>query len=346
MKLAVQVAYWPWFEVQEQFDIARLADELGYHSVWVAEGWGQEATAVLGSLAAITRQIKLGAGIFQIPARQPTTAAVAASTIDRISNGRMLIGLGLSGPQVSEGWYGVPFNAPLGRTREYIEIIRQVLGGDYVDYHGKHWDIPSTEGGMGLGKSLRIMGRPVQPRIPIYLGVAGERTVEQAGALADGWLPFLYSTQHSAILTEPLRRGLAKAGRSRSEITIAPTVPAAVHEDLDTARNLVRPMIAMYLGAMGAKDKNFYVEIATRYGHGESANACQDAFLAGNRAEAEAALSDELIDLVSLATTPDTLESRLQEFAAADVDLLIVVPFGDSAELLKQLAHANEGVNA
>ena len=141
MKLGVSLAYWPWFEVDEQFALARLADELGYHSVWVAEGWGQEATAVLGSLAAITQQIKLGAGIFQIPARQPTTAAVAASTIDRLSNGRMLMGLGLSGPQVSEGWYGVPFTHPLGRTREYIEIVRQVLSGDYVNYRGKHWDV-------------------------------------------------------------------------------------------------------------------------------------------------------------------------------------------------------------
>jgi F420-dependent oxidoreductase-like protein len=345
VKLGVSLAYWPWFEVHEQFGLARLADELGYHSVWVAEGWGQEATAVLGSLAAITQQIKLGASIFQIPARQPTTAAVAASTIDRLSNGRMLMGLGLSGPQVSEGWYGVPFTYPLGRTREYIEIVRQVLSGDYVTYRGKHWELPLTGGGTGLGKPLRITGRPVQPRIPIYLGVSGERTVEQAGALADGWLPFLFSPQHAALLTEPLRRGLAKSGRSRSEMTIAPTVPAAVHDDVDTARDLVRPMIAMYLGAMGAKGKNFYVEIANRYGHGESANACQDAFLAGNRAEAEAAVSDELIDLVSLATTPENLESRLQAFVDADVDLLIVVPFGDGAQLLKQLSQANAGTN-
>lgn len=343
MKLGVSLGYWPWFEHDEQLALARLVDRLGYHSVWVAEGWGQEATAVLGSLAAVTEQIRLGAGIFQIPARQPTTAAVAASTIDRLSGGRMLLGLGLSGPQVSEGWYGVPFVSPLGRTREYIEIIRKTLSHEYVTYEGKHWTLPLTEGGTGLGKALRIMGRPIQPNIPIYLGVSGERTVEQAGVLADGWLPFLFSPQHAEMLTAPLHRGLAKAGRSRSEMTIAPTVPAAVHENIDVARDLVRPMIAMYLGAMGAKGKNFYVEIAARYGHGESASACQYAFLAGDRAGAEAALSDELIDLVSLATTPENLEARIEAFALADVDLLIVVPFGDRPQLLERISQANTG---
>ncbi|NKQ56966.1 LLM class flavin-dependent oxidoreductase [Amycolatopsis sp. K13G38] len=337
MRLGVSLAYWPWFEIEEQFTLAKLADRLGFESLWVAEGYGQDGVALLGALSSVTERIGLGAGILQIPARQPATTAMAASTVDRLSGGRMLLGLGLSGPQVSEGWYGVPFTAPLRRTREYIDIIRQALSGAPLEYEGREWTLPVREG-LGLGKPLKLLGAPVQNRIPIYLGVGGAKTVEQAGALADGWLPFLFSPEHADMLTAPLIRGIEKAGRRRSDVVMAPTVPAALHDDLDTARDLVRPMVAFYLGGMGAKDKNFYVELAERYGHGASAHACQDRFLAGDRKGAAAALSPELLDLVALTATSGTLEKKLSAYETAGVDTLVVTPFGDRPALLKALA--------
>jgi F420-dependent oxidoreductase-like protein len=340
MRLGVSLAYWPWFTVEEQFTLARSADRLGYDSLWVAEGYGQEAVALLGALAAVTERIALGTGILQIPARQPAAAATAAATLDRISGGRLLLGLGLSGPQVSEGWYGVPFTAPLRRTREYVEIVRAALSGRHLEYQGREWTIPTPDG-LGLGKPLKMLGGgSIQPRIPIYLGVGGPKTVHQCGQIADGWLPFLFSPEHAAMLSEPLLRGIADAGRDRSDVRITPTVPAAIHPDLDTARDLVRPMIALYLGGMGARGKNFYTELAVRYGHEASALACQDRFLAGDRAGAQAALSPELIDLVSLAATPSTLEKKLIAYRDAGVDTLVVTPFGDRPALLETLAAA------
>ena len=181
-------------------------------------------------------------------------------------------------------------------------------------------------------------GGPIQDPIPIYLGVAGRKTVEQCGELADGWFPFLFSPEHSAMLTEPLLRGLARSGRQRSAMSIAAAVPAAVHTDLDTARDLVRPLLAFYLGGMGTRDKNFYTELAVRYGHGASARRCQDRFLAGDRRGAAAALTPELIDLVAIAATPATLDKSVARFADAGVDSLVVVPFGDRPGVLDALA--------
>lgn len=338
MRLGVFVAYWPWFTFDEQVALTRQADRLGYESVWVAEGYGQESVAVLGALSAVTDRIRLGTGIMQIPARQPAAAATAAATLDRISGGRLLLGLGLSGPQVSEGWYGVPFTAPLRRTREYVEIIRKACGGDRLTYSGREWTIPST-GGLGLGTPLKMLGGgPVQERIPIYLGVGGPRTVEQCGEIADGWFPFLFSPEHAAMLTEPLLRGLARSGRDRSAMSITAAVPVSVHEDRDTARDLVRPLLAFYLGGMGSREKNFYTELAVRYGHGASARECQDRFLGGDRAGAGAALTAELIDLVAIAATPATLEKQVARFADAGVDTLAAIPFGDRPAVLDALA--------
>ena len=341
MQLGVFVAYGPWYSAAEQLALARQADDLDFHSVWVAESYGQDASTVLGALAAVTDRIRLGAAIMQIPARQPTAAATAAATLDRISGGRALLGLGLSGPQVSEGWYGVPFTAPLRRTREYVEIVRAALSRQKVIYSGTEWTIP-TVGGLGLGKPLKMLdGGPVQDHLPIYLGVGGPRTVEQCGRIADGWLPFLFSPEHAELLVEPLHRGLEKAGRDRSEVRIAPTVPTAVDDDIDVARNAVRDILAFYLGGMGTRDKNFYVDLATRYGHAESALACQDHFLSGDRRAAGQALTRELVDTMALVATPDSLGTRLRAYEAAGVDTLIVMPFGDRSSLLEILARTH-----
>jgi F420-dependent oxidoreductase-like protein len=337
MHIAAYLAYAPWIPLDEQLRLGRLADEVNLHSVWVAETWGQDASAVLGGLATTTQRVGLGTAIMQIPARAPTATASAISTIDQMSGGRAMLGLGLSGPQVSEGWYGVPFTSALGRTREYIEIIRLAWSQEKVEYDGRHWQLPSHEG-TGLGKPLRLIGRPIQERVPIYLGVIGEKTVRQAGMIADGWLPAFYSPRHAAALNEPLLAGIEAAGRRREDVTIAPTVPVAIADTTAEARDLLRPILTFYFGAMGARGANFYVDLATRYGFGDVALACQERFLAGDQSGAAAELTPEVIDLAAIAATPATLQRRLSEYADAGADLLLALPFGDREQVLRALA--------
>jgi F420-dependent oxidoreductase-like protein len=341
MRVGLFLAYWPWFSADDQVELARLADELGLDSVWISEAWGQDAVSVLGMLAGRTERVALGSGLMQIPARQPTATAMAAATLDVLTGGRFRLGLGVSGPQVSEGWYGVPFRRPLRRTREYVEIVRRALAREApLQFEGEEWTLPLAEGGTGLGKPLKLLTKPVQDRIPIYLGAIGPKAVEQVGEIADGWLPFLLNPAQPDVLLDPLRAGAASAGRSLEDIDVAPVVPVAVHDDLEEARNLARPWLTFYLGAMGARDKNFYVDLAARYGFGEPARACQEAFLAGDRMGAAAALTPELIDAAALVATPAGLDDRLAAYEAAGVDTLVAVPSGDRAQTVRTLAAA------
>ena len=331
MNVGLFLAYWPWFTPEEQIDLAVLGDRLGLECVWISEAWGQDAVSVLGNLAARTERIKLGSGLMQIPARQPTATAMAAVTLDVLSKGRFRLGLGLSGPQVSEGWYGVEFAKPVTRTREYIEIVRAALDGDKVEYQGEFWHLPlAADEGLGLGRPLRLLARPIQERLPIYLGAIGPKAVEQVGALADGWLPFMYSPVNPDILREPLLRGIESAGRAISDVNIAAVVPTAVADTVDEARDAARPWLTFYLGAMGAKAKNFYVELADLYGYGDSARECQDLFLAGDRLGAANALTDELIDVGAIATTDGLLADRMAAYAEIGVNELVAVPCGDT----------------
>ena len=345
MRVGLFLAYWPWFTVAEQVDLAVLADDLGLDSVWISEAWGQDAVSVLGMLTGKTERVALGSGLMQIPARQPAAAAMAAASLDVLSNGRFRLGLGVSGPQVSEGWYGVPFARPLARTREYVEIVRTALSRELLEHAGSEWTIPLDEshGGTGYGKPLKLLARPVQERIPIYLGAIGPRAVVQAGEIADGWLPFLLNPDQPELLMDGLRAGASTAGRSLADIDIAPVVPVAVHEDLAEARHQVRPWLAFYLGAMGAKDKNFYVQLAGRYGHEASAVACQEAMLAGDRMGAAMALSDELIDAAAICATPAGLDARLAAYAAVGADTLVAIPAGDKPAVVRALAAAAGG---
>ena len=313
-----------------------LADEQGLDSVWISEAWGQDAVSVLGLLAGKTERIALGSGLFQIPARPPTAAAMAAASLDVLSGGRFRLGLGVSGPQVSEGWYGVPFTRPVSRTREYVEIVRMALARKTVRHDGREYKLPLD----GV-RPLKLLAKPVQERIPVYLGAVGPRAVEQVGEIADGWLPFMLDPEHAATLFEPLDRGLEKAGRTRADIDVAACTAMAIEDDLDAAREAVRPWLAFYLGAMGSKEKNFYVELADRAGHGDAARACQEAFLAGDRDTAAAALTPGLIDSMALATTPDALGDRLAAFAEVGVDTLVAVPCGsDRPRVVRALAEA------
>jgi F420-dependent oxidoreductase-like protein len=345
MRVGAFLAYWPWFTPAEQIELAVLADELGLDSVWVAEAWGQDVVSMLGLLAGRTSHVGLGTAIMQIPARQPAAAAMATATLDVISGGRMRLGLGLSGPQVSEGWYGVPFVRGLRRTREYVEIVREALSGRRLSYEGKEWTLPLANGeGTGLGKSLKLLARPIQDRIPIYLATSTPKAIEQTGAIADGWLPFFFSPEHAEEDLSVLRRGAEGAGRSLADLDVAPTVSVAVADDLDTARDALRPQLAFYMGSMGAKEKNFYVELAERRGHGDAARRVQELGLARDLAGAAAALPVELIDAVTIAATPATLPGRLAAYEAAGVDTLIAAPGGpDKARTLRELAAAVHG---
>jgi F420-dependent oxidoreductase-like protein len=341
MRAGIFLAYWPWFSPEEQVELAVLADGLGLDSVWVAEAWGQDAVSLLGYLAAKTERIGLGTALMQIPARPPTATAMAAVTIDVLSGGRMRLGLGVSGPQVSEGWYGVPFARPVSRTREYVEIVRKALARKGpLTYQGREYRIP-MEGGTGLGKPLKLLARPVQDRIPVYLGAIGPKAVEQVGEIADGWIPFMFDPAQADEQLAPLVRGLEKAGRTLDDIDVAVSVACGIADDLEAARDAVRPIIAFYLGAMGAKDKNFYVEHAERVGFGDAAREVQAKWLEKDRAGAIGALPAELVDAMALACTPDQLPQRLRAFEDAGVDTLVAVPCGpDRPAVVRALAAA------
>jgi F420-dependent oxidoreductase-like protein len=339
MNVGLYLAYWPWLSLDEQVELAVMGDELGLDSAWVAEAWGQDAVSVLGLLAGRTERIALGSGLLQIPARQPTATAMAAATLDVLSGGRFRLGLGVSGPQVSEGWYGVPFQRPLARTREYVEIVRRALARDGgLEFDGAEWTLPLPG---GLGRPLKLLAKPVQERIPIYLGAVGPKAIEQAGAIADGWLPFMLRPDQLELLS----RGAKSAGRALEDIDVAPVLPLAVADDVATARDQVRPWLAFYLGAMGAREKNFYVEAAERYGHGDTARAVQERWLAGDRVAAAAALSDALIDEAALAVTPDALEERLREVFAGGATTVLALPMGpDKAGAVRALGEVGAHV--
>src|SRR3954453_23667072 len=330
MRVGIFLAYWPWFSPEEQTELARLADAEGLDSVWISEAWGQDAATVLGRLTAVTEQIALGSGLLQIPARTPAMTAMTAATLDVLSGGRFRLGLGVCGPQVAEGWHGVSFARPVPRTREYVEIVRRALAREApLEYEGKEFRLPVE--GTGLGKPLKLLAKPVEERIPIYLGAIGPRSVEQTAQIADGWLPFMFSPEYAEELLEPFRR----SGR---DVDVSPVVMVSVDDDLATARDRARPWLAIYLGGMGAKDKNFYVDTAERFGEGDSARGVQELFLAGDREGAAKALSDRLIDQSSICCTPGDLDDRLAEYERAGADTLLALPFGDREAIAGALA--------
>ena len=330
------LAYWPWFSFKEQLELARVADELGLDSVWISEAWGQDAASVLGHLSAVTERVALGSGLFQIPGRTPAMTAMTAATLDVMSSGRFRLGLGVSGPQVSEGWHGVPFPRPVSRTREYVEIVRAALAREGpLEYSGREFQLP-VDGGIGLGKPLKLLAKPIQDPIPIYLGAVGPKAVAQTAEIADGWLPFGFNPRNADELLAPIRA----SGR---DIDVAPVVMVAVDDDQSKARDLARPWLTIYMGGMGAKGKNFYVEAAERAGHGDSAREVQRLFMEGDRAGAAAALSDELIESNSICTDMASLPARVKEFEEAGVDTLLAMPFGDREAIARTIAEATAG---
>ncbi len=324
MKLGVHIGYWGLgLTSQDQLEVVREAERLGYDSVWTAEAYGSDAATILGWLAGQTSKIRLGSAIFQMPGRSATMTAMTAATIDQLSDGRMLLGLGSSGPQVSEGWHGVRFGRQLQRTRDYVAVVRMALARERVEFHGETLQLPLPD---GPGKALKLTIAPVQPSIPIYLAAIGPRNTALAGEVADGWIPTLFSPEHVSEFRPLLEEGAARSGRSLDGFAIAPTVNVFVSDDVEQARDLMRPFLALYVGGMGSREKNFYNALVRRYGFEDAAQEVQDLYLDGKKEEAAAALPDELIDLVSLCGPRDRVRERLEVFREAGVHTLGVTP--------------------
>ncbi len=336
MRLGINLGYWGLgLSAEAQLQLVQEGERLGYHSVWAAEAYGSDAVSVLGWLASATERIRLGSAILQIPARSAAMTAMTAATLDQLSSGRFLLGLGTSGPQVSEGWHGVRFARQLQRTREYVDVVRMALRRERVEYHGSTLELPLPD---GPGKALKLTIEPVQARIPIYLAALGPKNVELAGEIADGWLPVMFSPADIAQLRQPLEQGAARAGRSLEEFAICPTVIVHIDDDLAAARDAARPFLALYVGGMGSREKNFYNRLAAGYGFERHAREVQDLYLAGKREEAAAALPDALIDKVTLTGPADVVKERLRMFEQAGVDTIIVSTLvHDPDERLRQI---------
>jgi F420-dependent oxidoreductase-like protein len=329
MRVGLYLGYWGVASGPDEL-IATVAEaeELGYDSVWTAEAYGSDAATILAFLAARTRRIKLGSAIFQMPGRTAAMTAMTAATIDQLSGGRMLLGIGSSGPQVAEGWHGQRFARQLQRTREYVSVVRMALARERLEYHGETLELPLPD---GPGKPLKLMIEPVQERIPIYLAAIGPRNTALAGEIADGWLPTFFSPEHVSELRSLLEEGAARSRRSLSGFDIAPVVNAFVSDDLEHARDLMRPGLALYIGGMGSRAQNFYNRLVQRYGFEAQAREIQDLYLAGKRDEAAAAIPTDLIDLVSLAGPADVVRDRLAAFHEAGVGSLLVAPLAFAA---------------
>ena len=330
MKLGVHIGYWGLgMGHDDQLRVVQEAERLGYDSVWSAEAYGSDAATVLSWLSANTSSIKLGSAIFQIPGRTPAMSAMTAATIDQLSGGRMLLGIGASGPQVAEGWHGQPFAHQLQRTREYVEVVRMALARDRVEFHGETLELPLPG---GPGKPLKLMISPVQERIPIYLAAIGPRNTQLAGEIADGWIPTLFSPEHVSEFRALLEEGAARAGRSLNGFDIAPTVNVYVSDDREAARNLMRPFLALYIGGMGSREQNFYNRLIQRYGFEDAAKEIQDLYLAGQKDEAAAAIPAEMIDQVSLCGPRDVVRDRIAAFREAGVGTLMIAPMAFTSE--------------
>jgi F420-dependent oxidoreductase-like protein len=317
--------------LQLPMDLIQEAERLGYYAVWTAEAYGSDAVTPLAWIGAQTKSIKLGTAIMQMPARTPSNTAMTAMTLDQLSNGRVLLGLGLSGPQVVEGWHGQPYGKPLQKTREYVDIVRKILNREApLEHNGSQYQIPyQGDNATGLGKPLKsiLHGRA---DLSIYLASIGPKNVELTAEIADGWLPIFFSPKHFAEVYRPaLEAGFAKAsnGKSFDTFDVAPSTFVIVGDDANACRMMIKPYLALYIGGMGAKGKNFYNTLACRYGYEEAAAQIQELYLAGNKQEAIMAVPDELVDAVSLCGPKERIKERLEGWKSVPVTTLNIWTF-------------------
>ena len=333
MRLGLHVGYWGLgLTADEQLKLVRDAESAGFDSVWAAEAYGSDAATVLAWLAAQTEKIKLGSAIFQMPGRSPAMTAMTAATLDNLSNGRMILGIGSSGPQVAEGWHGQRFAKQLARTREYVAIVRKALARERLEFEGETYQLPLPD---GPGKALKLMIPPVQENIPIYIAAIGPKNTQLTGEIADGWMPTFFSPEHVGEFRKLLEEGAARADGDKKiddSFDIAPNVNLCISDDIDAARDVMRPFLALYVGGMGSRDKNFYNALVRRYGFEEAADEVQELYLSGKKDEAAAALPAELIDKIALVGPVDRVRERLELYREAGVGTLITTPIAPDME--------------
>ena len=341
MNLDINVGYFSVMAARQP-DLLARAEALGYRCIWTAEAYGSDAATPLAAIGAQTTRLEIGSAIFQMPARTPAMTAMTAATLDDLTGGRFRLGLGLSGPQVVEGWHGIPYGKPLTRSREYVSIVRAILAREGpVTHEGDEYQIPyDGPDATGLGKPLKLIGSP-HPDIPIYLAAIGPKNVELTAEIADGWLPIFWSPERAPeAYADPLERGFAAADEEgkAEHFDIVPTVNVVVDDDLEAARAQLRPQLALYIGGMGAKGRNFYNDLTVRYGFEEAASRVQDLYLAGEKDAAAAAVPDALIDEVALIGPKERIAERLERWTASRVSTIAVAAMDPAAyEVMAEL---------
>jgi F420-dependent oxidoreductase-like protein len=310
--------------------VAELVDyeKAGLDIVFVPEAYSYDAVSQAGYLAAVTERVQIATGIMQLYSRTPTLTAMTAAGLDYVSNGRFVLGIGASGPQVIEGWHGVPYDAPLARTRETIEICRKVWRRERLEYDGEHYHIPLPPGqGTGLGKALKLINHPVRDRIPIILAALGPKNVEMAAELAEGWEPIFYYPEKAKDVWGPsIQAGLAKRDPALGTLDVIAQTALAIGDDVKGLIDLIRPVQALYIGGMGAKGRNFYNNLAVRYGYAKEAAAIQDAYLAGRKDEAAAMIPQDLLESVSLIGPKSYVAERVEAMRESGVTTLNIAP--------------------
>ncbi len=341
MRLGLNLGYQAaWTTPADHLALAQEADRLGLSVVWAAEAYGSDSPTILSWIAGQTERIDVGTAVMQIPARTPAMTAMTAATIDAFSGGRFRLGLGVSGPQVSEGFHGVPFAKPLARTREYVAIVRKALAREKIEFDGDHYQLPLPG---GAGKALRLTLHPVREHIPIYLAAVGPKNLELAGEIADGWLAVFFAPEYASEQIGAVAAGRRRAGLSMDGFDVVPTVPVVVGDDIEDCATLVRYYAALYVGGMGSREQNFYHQLATRMGYGDAARVIQDLYLAKRQAEAAAAVPLEFIDQTSLLGPVDRIAARMRDYAAAGVTTLSVSLFvGDMESGIRTLRAVTE----
>jgi F420-dependent oxidoreductase-like protein len=331
LRFGVMFGYWQAAPPENFIDVAQEAERLGFHSAWTAEAWGSDAFTPLAWIGAHTTRLKLGTSIVQLSARTPTSTAMHSLTLDHLTGGRFMLGLGVSGPQVVEGWYGQPFSKPLARTREYIDIVRQVLRRERpVKNDGPHYPLPYFgEGAWGMGKPLKSITHPLRSDLPIYLGAEGPKNVALAAELCDGWIPLWYSPYREEVYADSLTQ-------MPDDFDIVQGVTVSVTDDLEGAYDALRPMLGFYVGGMGSKDRNFHKELMSRMGFPEEAQKIQDLFLEGNREDAIAAVPNQFIDEIALIGSKERIRDRLQAWRDSRVTTMLF--YGSNTANLQEIA--------
>jgi len=319
VKLGLNLGYWGAGNDADNLALAKEADDLGFSVAWVAEAYGSDAATVLAWVGAQTRQIDIGSAIFQIPGRSPANCAMTAATLDTLSGGRFRLGLGVSGPQVSEGWHGVRFDKPLARTREYSDIVKMALSRQKVRYEGLHYVLPLPD---GPGKALQLTVHPVREHLPMYLAAVGPKNLELAGELFDGWLAIFYSPDFAKDQLASIQAGRAKVGKTLDGFDVVPTVPIVIGDDPRACADPIRWYASLYVGGMGSREKNFYNQLAVRMGFEEAAKQIQDSYLARDYDGAAAAVPFEFLDATSLLGPKERIAEKMQALAGSGVTTL------------------------